>query len=95
MEERTSNTKSHRVVMNDRTIGSITGVREVISFDAKEILLDTELGILLIKGQELHVNRLSLDKGEVDVEGYIDSLMYSEPHGVHKETGSLLGRLFK
>ena len=50
---------------------------------------------ILIKGHDLHVNRLSLEKGEIDIEGRIDSLTYSEPKNVTKQTESLLGRLFK
>ena len=51
--------------------------------------------MLTIKGADLHVNRLTLEKGEVDVEGQIDSLTYSEITDYHKMGASLLGRLFK
>ena len=68
---------------------------DVLSFDVVEILLETELGMLLIKGQDLHVNRLSLEKGEVDIEGRIDSLTYSDVKTSGKQAESLLGRLFR
>ena len=49
----------------------------------------------MIKGTELHVSRLSLDKGEVDVDGRIDSFTYSESVGYGAKGESLLARLFK
>ena len=77
MEERTIQ-KNHKLVINNRKTSMVTGVIDVLSFDLNEILLETEEGMLLIKGNDLHVNRLSLEKGEVDIEGKIDSLAYSE-----------------
>lgn len=94
MEEK-NNAKSHKVLLVNRKNGTFSGVVDVLSFDVAEILLETELGMLLIKGHDLHVNRLSLEKGEVDVEGKIDSLLYSEVKTAGKQTESLLGRLFK
>ena len=87
--------KNHKLILNNRKAGLVTGVLDVLSFNLNEILLETELGMLLIKGHDLHVNRLSLEKGEIDIEGRIDSLTYSEPKNVTKQTESLLGRLFK
>ena len=51
--------------------------------------------MLLIKGHDLHVNRLTLEKGEVDIEGRIDSLTYSDVKTAGKQAQSVLGRLFK
>ena len=51
--------------------------------------------MLMIKGNDLHVNRLTLDKGEVDVDGRIDSFTYSEQSGVAGKGESFLSRLFK
>ena len=73
----------------------MSGVRDVLSFDAKEVYLETEQGILLIKGDELHVNRLSLEKGEVDVDGRIDSFAYSDKNDPEKKATSFLGRMFQ
>ncbi len=94
MEEKNS-TKSHKVLLVNRRNGTFSGVVDVLSFDVAEILLETELGMLLIKGHDLHVNRLSLEKGEVDIEGKIDSLLYSEVKNASKQAESFLGRLFK
>lgn len=89
------NKKAHKVSMNNRRNVSITGVNDVLSFDVKEVLLETELGMLMMKGADLHISRLSLEKGEVDVEGKIDSLTYSEHDSFAKKSESLLGKLFK
>ena len=96
MEEKNGGgTKSHKVLLINRKNGAFSGVVDVLSFDVAEILLETELGMLLIKGHDLHVNRLSLEQGEVDIEGRIDSLTYSEMKSAGKTTESLLGRLFR
>ena len=89
------NRKTHKVNMNNRRNINITGVNDVLSFDVKEVLLETELGMLMLKGEDLHVSRLMLDKGEVDVEGKIDSLTYSENASFSKKSESLLAKLFK
>ena len=86
MDEKNNVTKSHKVLLANRKNGAFSGVVDVLSFDVAEILLETELGMLLIKGHDLHVNRLSLEKGEIDIEGRIDSLTYSEPKNVAKQT---------
>lgn len=95
MEEKTQILKKHMVTINQRKEATITGVNDVLSFDAGEVLLDTVEGILMIRGAELHVSRLTLEKGEVDVDGKIDSLTYSEGRGVTKSGETFLGRLFK
>ena len=95
MEENTGNRKAHKVLLGSRKTGNFSGVVDVLSFDVSEILLETEEGMLLIKGNDLHVNRLSLEKGEVDIEGKIDSLAYSEIKDYGKQAESFLGRLFK
>lgn len=95
MEEKQYNAKGHKLLVNNRRMGTVSGVADVIAFDIAEILLETEQGMLTIKGADLHVNRLSLEKGEVDIEGRIDSLTYSEITDYHKAGESLLHRLFK
>ena len=93
MEDKTIS-KAHKVTLNNRRNGSFTGVLDVISFDMAEILLETEQGMLHVKGKDLHVNRLNLEKGEVDIEGLIEAFHYSPvPVGI-KGKDSLLGKLF-
>ena len=88
-------TKSHKIVLNNRKSGNFTGVLDVISFDISEILLETEQGMLNVKGKDLHVNRLNLEKGEVDIEGTIESLSYSQVPTAIKKPENLLGKWFK
>ena len=96
MEElNTVNKRSHKMVLLNRRTCNLTGVNDVLSFDVNEIILETDLGMLMIKGKELHVNRLTLEKGEVDIEGKVDSFTYSEQAGMGAKGESLLTRLFK
>lgn len=95
VEEHGPNRGAHKLSMMNRRTGSITGVSDVISFDISEVLLETELGMLQIKGADLHVNRLSLEKGEIDLEGRIDSIQYSEISDFKKGGESLINRLFR
>lgn len=95
MEERMSAQKAHKIIISNRKSGVLNGVIDVLSFDVGEILLETELGMLMIKGTDLHVKRLTLEKGEIDIEGRIDSLTYSDVKTATKQGESLLGRLFK
>lgn len=88
-------TKSHKIILTNRKNGSFTGVLDVISFDISEILLETEQGMLNVKGKDLHVNRLNLEKGEVDIEGIIDTLSYSQVPASIKKPDNLFGKWFK
>lgn len=85
----------HKIMLTNRRTCTINGVSDVLSFDVHEILLETDQGMLMIKGDELHVNRLTLDKGEVDIDGRVDSLTYSENAGYGGKGESLLSKLFK
>lgn len=96
MEDLTNiNKRAHKLILNNRRTCNLTGVNDVLSFDENEIILETDQGMLMIKGNELHVSRLTLDKGEVDIDGRIDSFTYSEQSGMGAKGESLLSRLFK
>lgn len=86
---------SHRVLFNNREKGNLTGILDVISFDENTIVLDTDMGLLTIRGKDLHVSRLTLEKGEIDIEGRADSLIYSSSDSYRKSNQSMLSRLFK
>jgi sporulation protein YabP len=92
MEEK-QGTGQHRLTLNQRRSGSFSGILDVVSFDLNEILLETDLGMLQIRGKELHVNRLDLTKGEVEIAGTVEALTYSQAPR-HKNKGSMLGKLF-
>ena len=87
--------KTHKLVVNNRKTAMVTGVLDVLSFDLNEILLETEQGMLMVKGTDLHVNRLSVEKGEVDLSGNIDSIAYSSAGPAGKQAENFLSKLFK
>jgi len=96
MEEfNTVKPRQHKLSVINRKICNLTGVVDVLSFDVNEILLETDQGMLMIRGKELHVTRLSLEKGEIDIDGRIDSMTYSETNHAQGKNESFLGKLFR
>jgi len=87
--------KNHKLVINNRKTSLVTGVLDVLSFDLNEVLLETEQGMLMVKGSDMHVNRLSLEKGEVDLSGNIDTVAYSDMNTHGKKGEKFLSKLFK
>lgn len=81
---------AHRVVLEEREQLTISGVEEVESFDESAIILTTAQGGLEVQGEGLHIEKLSLDGGDLKVEGLINALVY-EPQG--RGRGGLLSRL--
>ncbi len=82
------------LILENRQKLSISGVNDVLSFDDQVVMVDTELGLLTVKGENLKINKLSIDTSEVIVEGNIGHLSYSENSG-EKEKASLISRIFK
>lgn len=82
----------HKVTLVQRERLEITGVEEVESFDENTIIMSTNLGALIVRGEGLHIETLSLDGGALKVEGRVESLTYEEVHEAH---GGLLSRLFR
>ena len=70
------NKANHKVVLDQRKSVVLTGVNDVCSFHENEIILKTEAGTMIIAGENLHVGKLLLEEGRVDVEGRIDALSY-------------------
>lgn len=100
MEERVkrdtlATVSGHKCNITDRKKVSLTGIKNVISFDTEEVLLDTALGGLMIKGKELHINQLSLDRGIVDVDGNVDALVYSNKSPADSTAKGIMSRLFR
>ena len=69
----------HKLQLNERRQLTMTGVTEVVSFDDGTVILQTSLGTLIVQGKELQLKTLSLDGGQVAVDGNISSLSYEEP----------------
>ena len=96
IEDRKSITNSviQNIILENRSKLSISGVLDVLSFDDQVVILETDLGLLTVKGDNLRINKLSIDTSEVVVEGDITSLAYSDK-GTEKVGGSFLGKIFK
>lgn len=71
----------HKLSLNDRKSLTMTGVSEVVSFDDAAVVLHTALGTLTVHGQELQLKTLSVEAGQVAVDGRICALIYEEPRG--------------
>lgn len=69
----------HKVILNERRQLTVTGVTEVVSFDDTAVILQTCMGTLTVQGQELQLKNLSLDGGQVAVDGTVSALTYEEP----------------
>lgn len=86
--------KRQELHLMQRKLLEISGVLNVESFDNEEFLLQTELGHLTIRGQNLHIKNLNLEQGLVSIEGLVNSLSYLDP-GSHSSSKGLLGKLFR
>ena len=87
--------KIHNVILENRNRLSISGVLDVLNFDEELITLVTELGILVVKGSDLHLNRFSLDNTEISIEGQVSVLQYNDKGGSPKNSEGLFTRIFK
>lgn len=84
------NPAAHRLELSGRERLVVSGVEDVERFDENGIIMATTAGTLIITGEELHIGKLTLDGGELQVEGRVDSLTYEE----QAARGGLLSRLF-
>lgn len=82
----------HHVVMEERRRLSVSGVEDVERFDENTIVLSTTQGAMTVTGENLHIEKLSLDGGDLKVEGEIESLVYEEDRG---STGGFFARLLR
>ena len=91
-EEKMTVKTPHNIIMEQRNKLTITGVTDIDSFDEQTVLLFTGLGELAIRGENLHINRIDVDTGEVNLEGEIDSLTYADNQ---PNKSGFFGKLFK
>ena len=82
---------SHHLILEDREHLTVSGVEEVESFDENAIVMDTAQGVLIVRGEGLHIEKLSLDGGDLKVEGMVESLTYEEDR---RGKGGFFARLF-
>ena len=91
----TTNNAVQNLLLENREKLTISGVLDVLSFDDQIVILETELGLLTVKGENLRINKLSLDTADVIVDGEIYNLGYSEKNLEKKSGGGILGKIFK
>lgn len=82
----------HSLTMSGRERLSVTGVTDVTTFDENTIAMETSEGTLTVRGENLHVEKLSLDAGELALSGEVQSLEYDETTGAR---GGVFARLFR
>ncbi|HLR71755.1 MAG TPA: sporulation protein YabP [Pseudogracilibacillus sp.] len=86
--------KEHNVNISNRKELEINGVKEIDSFDNEEFLLETNMGYLIIRGQNLQLKNLNVEEGLVQINGKVYELTYVDEHQQEKAKG-LLSRLFR
>ncbi len=85
---------THSISIGGRKILNLEGVQHVESFDDAELVLETNMGMLILKGEELHITQLNLETGYLAAEGFFNSLQYMESKSRGKGKG-FLNRIFK
>lgn len=81
----------HHVILEGRTRMSVAGVEDVESFDEQSVICATSKGLLIIKGEGLHIDRLNIEGGELSIEGTINSFEYEDDL---PKSGGFWSRLF-
>ncbi len=82
----------HNIIMENRKNLNISGVRDVDSFDEQTVIVYTDLGQLIIKGSNIHISKLSVETGDLSVEGEICSLVYSQ---TSRSSGGFFSKMFR
>lgn len=85
--------KNQNIYLEDRSNLTITGVEQVESFNDNTILLNTVKGGIIVKGEELNINKLNLEEGNVKINGIVNGITYSNKEFGSK--GNILGKMFK
>ena len=85
---------SHELKLIDRREIALTGIKKITSFDSEEFLLESNMGIILIKGSNLEIMKLDTHDGNLKIKGKINSFNYLEGNNKGKEE-SILSKLFK
>lgn len=93
MEEKTG--KKHTLSLVDRERLTLSGVKEVFSFDETLIELETSKGYLNIRGEDLHIIKMNIDEGDIIIEGNVSDMSYHDNQGAGKKKGSMISKLFK
>lgn len=85
----------HNIIMEDRHHLTVSGVEDIDSFDEQAVVIFTQMGELTVKGDDLHINRLSLEVGELLIEGEIYALIYSEKEEKQSSSQGFFSKVFR
>ena len=88
-------TNNHNITLSTRKNINITGVKKIENFDENEFLLETNMGYLMIKGENLEIIKLDTYQGDVAIKGKFDSLNYLENNKKQEKQESVFSKLFK
>lgn len=91
-DEKKTSTAPHHLILDNRRELTLSGVSDVDSFDDTVVIVYIDGGELTVKGSELQIVRLSLETGEMQIDGHIESMVYAD---VQSRTSGFFGRLFK
>jgi len=86
---------NHSVVLNERKNINITGVKKIENFDNEEFLMETNMGYIVIKGEELEIVKLDTYQGNVMIKGKVNSLTYADSANKKNKEDGLFNKLFK
>lgn len=94
-DKKISKPRTQNLMLENREKLTISGVIDVESFNDESVIVDTELGVLVVRGEDLHINKLNLDNSELSIEGEIISCEYNDSEGSKSKGLGFLGKLFK
>jgi len=86
---------NHSITLNERKNLIITGVKKIDSFDDEEFLLETNMGYIVIKGEDLEIVKLDTFQGNVSIKGRVNSLTYMESSNKKEKEDGIFSKLFK
>ena len=87
-------TSSHSISISERKTINITGVKKIENFDKEQFLLETVMGFIIVKGEDLELVKLDTLQGNISIKGTVNALYYAEDINKKKED-SIFNRLFK
>ncbi len=94
-EKKVPKPKTHNLIIENRERLSLSGVIDVESFNDECVVVETDLGSLIIRGEDLHISKLNLDSSELNIEGDIISCEYIDSAGTKSKGLGFLGKMFR
>lgn len=94
-DRKLSKPRVQNLMLENREKLGISGVLDVESFNDECVVIDTELGLLVVRGEDLHINKLNIDSSELNIEGDIISLEYNEKESRSPKGSGFFARMFR